>query len=426
MSSEKEKPEILCDYCTEDPADLFCENCQEHYCNICDPVLHANPKMKHHKRLAIGQATDTKKPATDPVTKKPDAEAEKPATKGSNAKEPKAEAVQEVKQESLDFLNEDPDSKEFAERLERYTNREYMKECRIMVIGLSQHGKSTTLNTIFGEECFPSGKTGQSTTTVVRERQHPKVKNLIFIDTPGLSDTKRNDEEIYKGILKFAKGKDLHCIIVCRRFAHPNTKDYVTLKNLVARVSKVWKKTPIIIVYTRSHDKPDAHIANNLKEDVTKYCQDPYKYEKKVAKFAAFRNMRIIQAKRDGFHACFFFENQAADEDWKLPDESSCLDPLINFITQLSPDLVPAALSSNMKKGFNQKEGFFGHILLMVENIFNIFAPRKFQTKDKSTAKLLPRQFNGMCHACTFLNDSNAADCSLCNAPLVLKYIAKE
>merc|ERR1712105_136140 len=101
--------------------------------------------------------------------------------------------------------------------------------------------------------------------------------------------------------MKFARGKALDCILVCRRFTHPNTKDYGILKQLIGNVSKKFKQTPIIIVYTRSHDKPDAGIATNLDEDVKKYSKDPYNFKKKAAKFCAFRNQRIIQAKRDGF-----------------------------------------------------------------------------------------------------------------------------
>lgn len=391
---------LLCGYCQEDPAAVWCEDCTNdetgekgmYYCKIDDPVLHANPTKRSHKRTNV--------------------------TPTAPAKEIQA------KDEEHDVAPpppiEDDEEKEFGDRLLAYKNRKRAKKCRIMVIGLSQHGKSTTLNTIFGEECFPAGMNGESTTVTVKERQHPRDDSLVFIDTPGLSDTTRNDREILNGIMKHAKGKPLDAILVCRRFTHPNTHDYAILKDLTQKVSKQWKKTPIIMVYTRSQDKPDAGIVQNL-ADVKKYAAPPYSYKKRGQKFAAFRNFRIAQAKKDGYHACFFFENQGADEDWQLPDGSSCLDPFVNFLAHLSPDVVPNMLDKNIVGAYNERTGFFGHIMLMVSGIYNLFSPQNWKKSAKG-ANVIPRAINGMCHACTFINGESAVDCSLCKAPLELTW----
>lgn len=145
-----------------------------------------------------------------------------------------------------------------------------------------------------------------------------------------------NDEEIYRGIMKHRQ-KRVDLILVCRRFTHPQTKDYVNLKKLVSRVSKKWPNAPVVLVYTRASDKPDMNIVKSLEPGVLKYLKEPYSYPRKAAKFAAFRNLRIWQAKQDDYHAVFFFENQAGDNEWKLPDGSACLNPLVNFLAQLSP-----------------------------------------------------------------------------------------
>jgi len=187
------------------------------------------------------------------------------------------------------------------------------------------------------------------------QRAHPKDCRLILLDTPGLFDTIDNSQVILNEIIQHAEGKHIDCIMFCRRFTHPQTHDYTVLKQLAYNLSKRWNKTPIVMVYTRSADRPDANIVRRLALDVEKYSLPSYNYYRKARKYAAFRNARIVQAKMDGFDACFFFENQGEDEEWQHPDGSNILNPIVNFLCHLSPDIVPDLLNYSIKYSYNNE-----------------------------------------------------------------------
>merc|ERR1712130_338264 len=262
----------------------------------------------------------------------------------------------------------------------------------ILFIGLAQHGKTTTLTNLFGEnlEGKVDNNSGKRKINVLR---HPKDKSLVFLDVPGVvaSDKDYSEKKIEGEILNIQREVgDPDIIIVCRNFTHAQTGDYGVLKKLVNAMSRKFSRAHLLLVYTRSADAPDLGILNKneTQKEIAKYQQPPYNYGAKAAKHAAFRNMRVEQANDERFHRVFFIENDA-DEEGILPDKTKCWYPLVNALAKISP--------SNITKEFLSTK-----------------AAQCLKTMKVNEAA------RTICPACKLRGDNDELkDCEFCNVPLI-------
>uniref|UniRef100_G3Q5C7 AIG1-type G domain-containing protein n=2 Tax=Gasterosteus aculeatus TaxID=69293 RepID=G3Q5C7_GASAC len=88
-----------------------------------------------------------------------------------------------------------------------------MDEMRIVILGKTGVGKSSLANTILGENVFRIGDTGNSETSECRsETRRVDGRDVTLIDTPGLFDTGRPEEELKAAIVK--------CITECSPGPH--------------------------------------------------------------------------------------------------------------------------------------------------------------------------------------------------------------
>nr|XP_040036882.1 GTPase IMAP family member 7-like [Gasterosteus aculeatus aculeatus] len=78
-----------------------------------------------------------------------------------------------------------------------------MDEMRIVMLGKTGVGKSSVANTILGENVFQIGRTANSATSECRsETRRVDGRDVTLIDTPGLFDTDRPEEELKPEIVK--------------------------------------------------------------------------------------------------------------------------------------------------------------------------------------------------------------------------------
>ncbi|CAC5415302.1 unnamed protein product [Mytilus coruscus] len=129
-------------------------------------------------------------------------------------------------------------------------------EIRLVLIGKTGNGKSTSCNTILGEEVFPSGCDSTGVTTSCLMRYAERFGKLIcLVDTPGLQDSSRNNEDVQKEIKKCIKltTPGPHAIILVVQLTRFTEEDVEILNHFCAHFDENVAQY-VIVLFTRFDD----------------------------------------------------------------------------------------------------------------------------------------------------------------------------
>lgn len=136
-------------------------------------------------------------------------------------------------------------------------------EVRILLIGKTKVGKSTTANAILGHYAFETRLSVSSCTTKTELREAQRFgKQLLVVDTPGLFHSSLTEEETLAEICKWSSlvPRGVHCIILIVQADRFMGEDQKTVDLLIKLFGDDLKKF-LIVVFTNKHSLDEHNMS---------------------------------------------------------------------------------------------------------------------------------------------------------------------